>query len=211
MFESDDNALMKTTVIRGRTIVRGVDDVAAGAREVIRAYRDVGMRVSYSYGLRDQNRIVYADDETFYARLPRELSGRLRTTVNALALSAEDNLEVFRLLSGEFAGAGDVTIQLAPLNFQWCSDRALDQVAALSHERGTPVHLHLLETPYQRAYARRRTGGSALGHLDRSGMGPSRSFRSGAPRAPPRSLRRRRRGHRERLRPRSPVRPSRPR
>ena len=148
----------------------GVDEVAAGAREVIRAYRDVGMRVSYSYSLRDQNRIVYADDETFYARLPGDLAGRLRETVGAQALSADDNLEVFRVLSGEFAEAGDVAIQLAPLNFQWCSDRALEQVAALSHERGTPVHLHLLETAYQRAYARKRTGGSALGHLDRMGL-----------------------------------------
>ena len=148
----------------------GVEEVAAGAREVIRAYRDVGMRVSYSYSLRDQNRIVYADDETFYARLSRDLAESLRATVEAQALSVEDNLEVFRILSDEFAEAGDVAIQLAPLNFQWCSDGALERVAALSHERGALVHMHLLETPYQRAYARMRTGGSALDHLDRIGL-----------------------------------------
>ena len=128
------------------------------------------MRVSYSYSLRDRNRIVYADDETFYARLPRDLAEPLRATVEAQALSAEENLEVFRILSDEFAEAGDVAIQLAPLNFQWCSDGALERVAALSHERGALVHMHLLETPYQRAYARKRTGGSALGHLDRIGL-----------------------------------------
>ena len=148
----------------------GASEVAAGAREVIRAYRDVGMRVSYSYGLRDQNRIVYEDDEKFYARLPGDLAVPLRTAVNALALSAEENLEVFRVLSDEFADAGDVAIQLAPLNFQWCSDGALERVAALSDELDTPVHMHLLETAYQRAYARKRTGGSALGHLDRMGL-----------------------------------------
>ncbi len=148
-------------------VAGGVAEVAAGAREVIRAYRDIGMRVSYSYGMRDQNRIVYTDDETFYARLPDDLAESLRATVGAQALSADENLEVFRILSAEFPDADDVAVQLAPLNFQWCSDNALEQVAALSHERGTPVHLHLLETPYQRAYARKRTGGSALGHLDR--------------------------------------------
>ena len=126
--------------------------------------------MSYAYALRDQNRIVYADDETFYARLPDDLAEPLRATVDAQALSADENLEVFRILSGEFDEAGDVAIQLAPLNFQWCSDSALEQVAALSHERGALVHLHLLETPYQRAYARKRTGGSALGHLDRLGL-----------------------------------------
>ncbi len=145
----------------------GVAEVAAGAREVIRAYRDLGMRVSYSYALRDQNRVVYEDDEAFFARLPGDLARPLREAVAALSLTVEDNLAVFRLLRDEFAAAEDVAIQLAPLNFQWCSDAALEQVAALSSETGTPIHLHLLETAYQRAYARRRTGGSALQHLDR--------------------------------------------
>ena len=145
----------------------GVVEVAAGAREVIRAYRDLGMRVSYSYALRDQNRVVYEDDEVFYARLPDDLAAPLREAVAALSLSAEDNLTVFRLLRDEFAAAEDVAIQLAPLNFQWCSDEALARVAALSAESGAPIHLHLLETAYQRAYARRRTGGSVLQHLDR--------------------------------------------
>ena len=33
------------------------------AGQVLKAYRDVGMRVSYSYGIREQNRFVYAADE----------------------------------------------------------------------------------------------------------------------------------------------------
>src|SRR5579884_4059266 len=32
--------------------------VEAGANEVIRAYQDIGMRVSYSFAVRDQNRLV---------------------------------------------------------------------------------------------------------------------------------------------------------
>lgn len=148
----------------------GAAEVCAGARKVIRAYRDLGMRVSYSYALRDQNRVVYEDDEAFYARLPGDLAQPLRETVNALALPAEENIEVFHELSEEFAETGDVAIQLAPLNFQWCSDAALELVAEVSRTRNVPIHLHLLETPYQRAYARRRTGGSALDHLDRMGL-----------------------------------------
>ncbi len=148
----------------------GVEEVAAGAGEVIRAYQDIGMRVSYSYGLRDQNRVVYEDDEAFYTRLPSDFADRLRSTVNALALSAEDNLEVFRVLTERYADAAGVAVQLAPLNFQWCSDSALEQVAACSEEHAVPIHMHLLETAYQRAYARRRTGGSVLNHLDRMGL-----------------------------------------
>ena len=42
----------------------GLAAVEAGAGEVIRAYEDIGMRVSYSFALRDQNRLVYHDDKS---------------------------------------------------------------------------------------------------------------------------------------------------
>src|SRR6202051_4901791 len=45
----------------------GFAAVEAGAGEVIRAYEDIGMRVSYSFALRDQNRLVYQDDAHFTA------------------------------------------------------------------------------------------------------------------------------------------------
>ena len=147
-----------------------VEEICAGAKEVIRAYRDLGMRVSYSYGLRDQNRIVYEEDEKFLARLPGDLAEQIRGIVNDLSLSEDQSIEVFDLLYDEFAEADDVTIQLAPQNFQWCSDAALEQVAAVSRQRDVPIHMHLLETPYQRAYARARTGGSVVDHLDRLGL-----------------------------------------
>jgi cytosine/adenosine deaminase-related metal-dependent hydrolase len=52
--------------------------VEAGADEVIRAYQDIGMRVSYSFALRDQNRLVYQDDKQFTQSLPVELEGDVR-------------------------------------------------------------------------------------------------------------------------------------
>src|SRR5437868_3114381 len=36
-----------------------LDQVDRGCDEAIRAYQDVGMRVSYSFAVRDQNRLVY--------------------------------------------------------------------------------------------------------------------------------------------------------
>ncbi len=40
---------------------------------MIRAYEDIGMRVSYCFAVRDQNRLVYQDDEDFVASLPADL------------------------------------------------------------------------------------------------------------------------------------------
>lgn len=51
----------------------GLASVEKGAAEVIRAYEDIGLRVSYSFALRDQNRLAYQDDKQFTASLPAEL------------------------------------------------------------------------------------------------------------------------------------------
>jgi hypothetical protein len=45
---------------------------------MIRAYEDIGMRVSYSFALRDQNRLVYQNDQEFTASLPAELRPALQ-------------------------------------------------------------------------------------------------------------------------------------
>ncbi len=54
-------------------VPKPLDNILHGASEVIRAYRDIGLRVSYSFGLRDQNRLVYEDDASFLRRLPPDL------------------------------------------------------------------------------------------------------------------------------------------
>ncbi|MYI70232.1 MAG: amidohydrolase family protein, partial [Boseongicola sp. SB0673_bin_14] len=41
------------------------DAVLARADRIIGAYKEIGMRASYSFALRDQNRMIYAADEAF--------------------------------------------------------------------------------------------------------------------------------------------------
>src|SRR5215469_4247334 len=66
-----------TSHLHGR-IPGKLDQVDRGCDEAIRAYQDVGMRASYSYAVRDQNRLVYQRDEDFIASLPSELRGPTR-------------------------------------------------------------------------------------------------------------------------------------
>jgi cytosine/adenosine deaminase-related metal-dependent hydrolase len=61
-------------------------------------------------------------------------------------------------------------VQVAPANLHWLSDAALGLAGELSANHGLPMHMHLLETPYQKAYAAKRTGGSALAHIHRFGL-----------------------------------------
>ncbi len=63
-----------------------------------------------------------------------------------------------------------MALQLAPANLHWLSDAALALSVELSAKHAMPLHMHVLETPYQKEYARRRTGGSAIDHLARFGL-----------------------------------------
>ena len=65
------------------------------ADRVLRAYDDVGMRVSYSYALRDQNRLAYEADDAFAARFPAPVSGQLREYLRAQAIPIDDHHGIF--------------------------------------------------------------------------------------------------------------------
>ena len=147
--------------------------VEAGVGEVIRAYQDIGMRVSHSLMLRDQNRLVYHDDREFTASLPAELRPALQRHFARFPLNLADYGALFEQLRAKHHDKERVKIQLAPANLHWCSDAALEMLADLSARYEAPMHMHLVETAYQKEYARRRGGGTALDYIDRFGfLGP---------------------------------------
>jgi cytosine/adenosine deaminase-related metal-dependent hydrolase len=155
-------------------------DVEQRAGEIIRAYEDIGMRVSYCFALRDQNRLVYQADQDFVTSLPPELRGQMQRWFERLQLTLEDNLDLFSNLHRSHNAKCRVRVQLAPANLHWCSDKALAAMVELSRSHDAPIHLHLLETAYQKEYARRRGGGTAVEYLDRFGLlGPNMTLGHG--------------------------------
>jgi cytosine/adenosine deaminase-related metal-dependent hydrolase len=149
----------------------GLQEVEARADAIIRAYDDVGMRVSYCYAVRGQNRLVYQADDDFVASLPIGLRGPMRRWYDRFQLSAQDHIALFESLHGRYRPRERAKIQLAPANLHWCSDEMLEMLGDASRRHGVPMHMHLLETAYQKEYARRRSGGgTAVDHLDRLGL-----------------------------------------
>lgn len=145
-------------------------DVVAAGREVIRAYRDIGMRASYSMGLRDQNRLVYEPDLDFVARVPEALRPALISYFERFTVPLPDQVAAFDELYREHVEDPMIRVEIAPANLHWLSDDGL-KVAADLHERtGALLHMHLLETPYQKAYADKRSGDSALSYIHRYGL-----------------------------------------
>jgi 5-methylthioadenosine/S-adenosylhomocysteine deaminase len=155
-------------------------DVEKRAGEVIRAYEDIGMRVFYCFALRDQNRLVYEADEDFGSSLPPEFRGPLQRWFDRFQLSLEGNLNLFGNLHRSHNAKRRVRVQLALANLHWCSDRALAAMADLSRSHDAPIHMHLVETAYQKEYARRSGGGTAVEYLDRFGLlGPNMTLGHG--------------------------------
>ncbi|MFK7942069.1 MAG: amidohydrolase family protein [Paracoccaceae bacterium] len=147
-----------------------LDAVTDGANEVLRAYNDIGMRVSYSFALRDQNRLVYMDDAEFVASLPEDLRPPMERHFARFGMDLDDFMTMFDTLHSQHADHGRIGIQLAPANLHWCSDAALERLSDASASYDAPLHMHLVETALQKEYAMRRGGCTALEYIDRFGL-----------------------------------------
>ncbi|RZK83604.1 MAG: amidohydrolase, partial [Methylobacterium sp.] len=97
----------------------------------------------------------------------------LMAHLKAQSMPFADFMTLFETLTAENEGERLTRIQLAPANLHWCSDEALQTLDATARKHGVPMHMHLLETAYQKEYARRRTGKTAVRHLHDLGvLGP---------------------------------------
>lgn len=147
-----------------------VSRVLTAAEQVLKAYDDLGMRVAYSYALRDQNRLVYEADAAFVQRLPSNLAPQVTAYLQAQTIPLNDHLRLFTDLWGRWNSRARTRIQLAPANLHWCSDDALQALREHAATYQVGLHMHLLETPYQQEYAWRRTGTTAVQYLAKLGL-----------------------------------------
>lgn len=143
--------------------------------EVVEAYREIGMRVSWSFMIRDRNQLVYEGDDAFLSTLPEDVAAHFGAQLDAALAPVERHMAFFEDASARWrARDGErVRLQLAPANLHWCTDRTLETIFDTARRNGAKVHMHLVETERQSAFARARTGRSAVAHLDALGcLGP---------------------------------------
>jgi cytosine/adenosine deaminase-related metal-dependent hydrolase len=137
---------------------------------IILAYGEVGLRASFCSMLRTRNRLVLGDDAAFLATLPADLAAEMRTVLDAMPSDTAPQLALFEQLAGAWNQSRLTRVQLAPANLHWCTDESLLQQKATADRHGVSLHMHLLETPYQRVFAERQTGETAVAHLHRLGL-----------------------------------------
>jgi cytosine/adenosine deaminase-related metal-dependent hydrolase len=120
-------------------------------REVARAARDVGVRITLALFRRDRNPLVYGAPDAVLGAL--DPAGRAAVETAFLAPSPSPAEQVARVeaIAAELESPA-FTVQFGPNGPQWCSDELLRAIAEASARTGRRIHMHLLETRYQRAY-----------------------------------------------------------
>ncbi|MCE2463879.1 MAG: amidohydrolase family protein [Dehalococcoidia bacterium] len=142
---------------------------------IIRGFSDAGMRTAFSVYFRDQNRVVYDDDERFMAGLPSDLASSLRKFLAASNLSADDYFDLFERTYRKYGAdpSSRVRVLLSPSNVQWASDDFLQRTKEYAARYNTGIHIHLVETYYQKQYGIRTWGKTPVAHLNDLGfLGP---------------------------------------
>jgi cytosine/adenosine deaminase-related metal-dependent hydrolase len=122
------------------------------AKAIARAASDVGIRVAFAIAVRDQNPVVYGDGEPVLSVLSASDRKAVEELFVRSPMSPNDYIDLTDAIASAITGPR-IDVQLGPAGVQWCSKPLLEAVAENSAQTGRRVHMHLLETIYQRAWA----------------------------------------------------------
>jgi cytosine/adenosine deaminase-related metal-dependent hydrolase len=145
---------------------RGIVDEAT---EIARAAADVGVRLGFALAVRDQNPIVYGDEADLLATLPEDDRGTIDAMFRPQPISPQAYLDRVDAIH-EAIASPMVDVQYGPAGVQWCSKPLLEAIAERSAITGRRIHMHLLETIYQRAWADRAFPNGLVRYLDDIGL-----------------------------------------
>ena len=145
---------------------------------VLRGFLDAGMRVAFSSYFRNQNRVVYAADQDFLSGLPADLAEGVNRHLAATDMTDDEYFAFFAESYDRYNRdpTGKLRVLLSPSNVQWNTDEFLQRTRETALRYQTPVHMHLVESNYQKAFGLRTWGKTPVEHLqDLEFLGPELS------------------------------------
>ena len=151
---------------------QGLTDLPTEAAAIARAARDVGVRVGFAVSIRDRNPLIYGSSERILTALPAEARRQIEAILPK-PLEPKAYIAIVEAVASAAAGPG-FDVQFGPNGVQWCSDGLLAAIAEASRRTGRRIHMHLLETRYQRAWADAAHPAGVVKHLDALGLLSSR-------------------------------------
>jgi len=132
----------------------GLTDLPTEAAAMARAARDIGVRIAFGVGMRDQNPLVYGDHAPVLEDLDPVARAEIEASYLAPMLPVAEQIARVDAVAAAIAGPM-VDVQYAPNGPQWGSDALWEAIAEASARTGRRVTTHLFETKYQRDWADR--------------------------------------------------------
>ena len=175
-------ACMKMLQVRGhdgdvQPEPRGGGGASEDCKKALTAFADAGMKVNFSVYVENQYRIVAEDESVFLSRLPSDLAARAKEVLDDEHISDDDYIALSETLHAEQHDGEFVKVMLSPANAHWCSDALLERMRATATGLGTGLHIHLVESVYEKLIGLKIYGKTALAHLDDLGfLGPDVSL-----------------------------------
>jgi cytosine/adenosine deaminase-related metal-dependent hydrolase len=123
-------------------------------KEVARGARDVGVRVTLAVFMRDRNPLVYESEDSVLMKLSDDVRAVIEAQFFSSMPGAVEQIANVEAIAAETESAL-FSVQFGPSGPQWCSDTLIAGIGEASRQTGRRVHMHLLETRYQRAFADR--------------------------------------------------------
>ena len=157
------------TVMVHYTRAQGLTALPLEAAEVARAAREVGVRAGFAVSMKDRNALVYGPSEPVLAALPAQSRAEIERRLLRPPLPPREQVALVDEVAAVAGGPG-FEVQYGPNGVQWCSETLLQMIAEASHRSGRRVHMHLLETRYQRQWADARYPGGVVRWLDEIGL-----------------------------------------
>ena len=144
--------------------------------DTVRGYLDAGVRVALCPPYTDQNSLIYTGREEFSQTLEPDCVEVFSRMIQDEPMTLQEYFALVEELKQELAEEIQqkrVDVQLHPVGGQWCSDQALCEMRDYARKHGMRIHMHLLETKYQRIYSEKRWGKTMVSHMEDLGvLGP---------------------------------------
>jgi cytosine/adenosine deaminase-related metal-dependent hydrolase len=157
------------TVMMHYTRAQGFTDLPTEVKEVARAASDVGIRVGFAVSMKDRNPLVYGPSEPILAALPPEARAEVEKRYLRKPLTPAEYIALADAVA-DAAASPTFDVQYGPNAVQWCSEELLKAVADASARTGRRIHMHLLESRYQRAWLDKNYPQGVVKYLDSIGF-----------------------------------------
>jgi 5-methylthioadenosine/S-adenosylhomocysteine deaminase len=135
----------------------------------IQAYQDAGMRVQFNPGVRNDNPFIYGDNAAFLAKLPEQMQAALSKPLPDGSLTGDNFVSVVEALSNQADGPM-CKVGFGPLAPQWATKELLADVRAAADRLGAPIHVHAVQSIYQKIYGLDFLGKSLIAWMNDIGL-----------------------------------------